>query len=74
MKQQRIYVVGHGDKVRLVRAPHRAQALAHVANSIITVSVAKQDELVQYISDGVKVEVVSDADTKELFETPEVVA
>jgi hypothetical protein len=74
MKQQRIYIVAHGDKVRLVRAPHRAQALAHVANSIINVSVATQDELVKHISSGVAVESVAEADTKDLFESQEAVA
>ena len=27
MKQQRIYIVGHGETIRLVRASHRSQAL-----------------------------------------------
>lgn len=67
MKQHRIYIVAHGDKVRLVRAPHRAQALAHVANSIISVSVATQEELVKHVVSGVTVESVTDGDTKEMF-------
>lgn len=67
MKQHRIYIVTHGDSVRLVRAPHRAQALAHVANSIINVAVATQDELVKHVSTGVAVEAVNDGETKELF-------
>lgn len=71
MKQQRIYIVAHGDKVRLVRAPHRAQALAHVANSIINVSVATQDDLVKHVTSGVAVESVTDGDTKEMFEGQE---
>lgn len=68
MKQHRIYLVGHGQTVRLVRAAHRAQALAHVARSSINVTVASQDELVEALGRGIKVENVSDADTTEMFE------
>ena len=69
MKQQRIYIVGHGQSVRLVRAAHRSQALGHVARSIINVKVANQDELVQALTQGIAVEAASvDQDTKDAFE------
>ena len=54
--QQRIYIVGHGQEVRLIRAAHKAQALAHVARSIINVKVASQDELVKGLTSGVAIE------------------
>ena len=67
MKAQRIYLVGHGQTVRLVKAAHRAQALAHVARTIINVKVANQDELVEAVSRGIAVETAAnDADTADL--------
>ncbi|MCE2918224.1 MAG: hypothetical protein LW768_22120 [Rubrivivax sp.] len=56
---KRIYLVGTGQQVRLVRAPNRAQALAHVARSTIAVNVASQDDLVKMLTAGIKVEDVS---------------
>lgn len=53
---QRIYLIRVGDSDRLVRASHPAQALPHVARDIATVKVASQDDLVQCVADGVKVE------------------
>jgi len=67
MKQKRIYIVGHGQSVRLVRAAHRSQALGHVARSLINVKVANQDELVEALSRGIVVETAAnDLDTAEL--------
>ena len=68
MKQQRIYLVGQGNTMRLVRATHRAQALGHVARSTINVKVASQDELVHAMTNGIQIEAASEPDTKELFE------
>lgn len=65
-KQHRIYLVGHGQETRLVRAAHRAQAVGHVARSIINVKVASQDELVHALGMGTKIEMATDQDTAEL--------
>jgi hypothetical protein len=55
--QQRVYVVGTPDnKVRLVKASVRQQALTHVANHLFTVRVASQDDLINALKDGVQVE------------------
>lgn len=59
----RVYSVGYGSEVRLVRASHRQQALSHVAQSIITVNVATQDQLIDALSNGVKIEDVRDHGT-----------
>lgn len=68
MKQQRIYIVGQGQTVRLVRAAHRSQALGHVARSTINVKVANQNELVEALTRGITVEDASvDQDTKDIF-------
>jgi hypothetical protein len=57
MKQHRIYIVGTLDnKVRLVRASSRHQALSYVASTSFVVRVASQDELVENLSTGVAVE------------------
>lgn len=72
MKAQRIYIVGHGQTVRLVKASHRAQALAHVARSLINVKVANQDELVEAITRGISVETAAlDQDTRDMIEEGE---
>ena len=71
MKQQRIYLVGHGQEIRLVRAAHRQQALGHVARSIINVKVANQDELVEALGRGIPVERATDGEQMDIHETQE---
>lgn len=57
MATQRIYMVGTpGEGKRLIKATHRQQALSHVANSMFTIRVATQDDLVESLSNGVQVE------------------
>lgn len=54
---QRIYLVTTNDgKKRLVKATQRQQALSHVANSLFTVRVASQDDLVEALTSGTEVE------------------
>jgi hypothetical protein len=66
--QQRVYIVGTPDnKVRLVKASVRQQALTHVANHLFTVRVASQDDLIKALSDGVKVENYRDPDQPEVI-------
>ena len=52
----RIYIVGYGQELRLVRANTRAQALNHVAHGIIKVQVPTQDELISLVSKGASIE------------------
>ena len=66
MKAQRIYIVGHGQTIRLVRAAHRSQALSHVAKSLINVKVANQDELVEALSKQIQVENATEGEQGEL--------
>lgn len=64
MSAQRIYKVctssahDEGDYLasRLVRAIHPAQALRHVAEDTLSVTVATQDDLVRLVAAGVQVE------------------
>lgn len=57
MATQRIYMVGTPDNgKRLVKASLRQQALSHVANTMFTIRVATQDDLVESLSEGVQVE------------------
>lgn len=60
----RVYIVTIGECDRLVRASHPNAALMHVVRDIAAVAVASQDELIDCLADGIKVESVKD-------ETPE---
>jgi len=63
----RIYLVGTPDnKVRLVKASIRQQALTHVANHLFTVRVASQDDLVEALGNGVSVENYKDPEQQEI--------
>jgi hypothetical protein len=56
---QRIYLVGSNDPSipsRLVKATTPSQAIAYVAKQILNVKVASQDDLVNALTQGVKVE------------------
>jgi hypothetical protein len=52
----RIYIVHGPQGTRLVKASLRQQALSHVANSTFNVRVASQDDLVDAITAGAKIE------------------
>lgn len=56
MAATRIYIVTIGENDRLVRAGHPSTALSHVARDIASVRVATQDDLLQCLQDGIKVE------------------
>jgi len=72
MAQQRIYLVGTPDnKVRLIKASVRQQAVSHVANSLLTVRVASQDDLVKALKAGIEIEQYSAPDQPELIEHSE---
>lgn len=62
----RIYIVGYGQEVRLVRANTRAQALNHVAQGIIKVQVPTQDELLNLVTKGKSVESATRHEQEEL--------
>jgi len=69
MATQRIYLVGtpSGD-IRLVKASVRSQALAHVANAMLPLRVATQDDLVDAISKGCSVENAKSPEQMDLLE------
>lgn len=70
MATQRIYLIGTpSGEVRLVKAGVRSQALSHVANSMLTIRVATQDDLVEAISAGKAVENAKAPEQMELEET-----
>lgn len=57
MKEDRIYIVGSLDnRIRLVRARSRHQALSYVASTTYVVRVASQDELITGLTTGVAIE------------------
>ena len=53
---ERIYIVRNAHGARLVKANLRQQALSHVAATEYTVRVASQDDLVEQIKAGTKIE------------------
>jgi hypothetical protein len=65
MAGKRIYIVGTKEGVRLVKATVRQQALTHVANSLFEIRVASQDDLVDALGKGIKIEQYS-AEQEEL--------
>ena len=69
MTKHRIYIVGtpSGD-IRLVKANARSQALSYVANSMLTLRVATQDDLVDAIKKGCSVENAKSPDQMDLLE------
>lgn len=68
--QQRVYIVGtHDGETRLVKATIRQQALTHVANHLFTVRVATQDDLINALSNGIKVENYKDPEQLTIGET-----
>ena len=72
MAQQRIYLVGTPDgKTRLIKATLRQQALSHVANTLLTVRVASQDDLVKALTSGVEIEQYRQPEQPELIESSE---
>jgi len=62
---QRIYLVGSEDPSipnRLVKASAPSQAIAHVAKQLLKVKVASQDDLVNALTKGVKVEALKEGE------------
>ena len=54
--KQRVYTIGVGDQVRLIRASNRRQAIAHVALGIMTIRVATQEDIINQLDKGVPIE------------------
>jgi hypothetical protein len=52
----RIYLVNGPTGTRLVKASVASQAITHAAKSAFTAKVASQDDLVEAVSNGIKVE------------------
>ncbi len=72
MAQQRIYLVGTPDnKIRLIKASIRQQAVSHVANTMLTVRVASQDDLVKALTEGIAIEQYNAPEQQDLIEHSE---
>jgi hypothetical protein len=56
MAAQRIYIVNGPTGTSLVKASVASQAISHVAKSAFSAKVASQDDLVEALSNGIKVE------------------
>ena len=64
--KQRVYTVGMGDQVRLIRASNRRQAIAHVSLTLLTVRVATQEDLINQLTKGMPIENYTPPDQIEL--------
>lgn len=62
----RIYLVNGPTGSRLVKATVASQAITHVAKSAFSVKVASQDDLVEALSSGIKVESYGETAQSEL--------
>jgi hypothetical protein len=67
MATTRIYLVNGPTGNRLVKASVASQAITHAAKSAFTAKVASQDDLVQAVSNGVKVETYGETAQGELI-------
>jgi hypothetical protein len=63
----RIYLVNGPTGTRLVKASVASQAITHAAKSAFTAKVASQDDLVEAVSNGVKVETYGETTQGELI-------
>ena len=62
----RIYLVTGPTGSRLVKATVASQAITHVAKSAFSAKVASQDDLVEALSNGIKVEAYGETAQAEL--------
>ena len=63
----RIYIVNGPTGSRLVKASVASQAITQVAQSAFSAKVASQDDLVEALSNGIKVEVYGESAQGELI-------
>jgi hypothetical protein len=63
----RIYLVNGPTGTRLIKASVASQAITHAAKSAFTAKVASQDDLVEAVSNGVKVETYGESIQGELI-------
>ena len=54
--KQRVYTIGVGDQVRLIRASNRRQAIAHVSLTLMTIRVATQEDIINQLDKGIPIE------------------
>ena len=52
----RLYVIGYGQTIRLIRAHTKLQALDFAAKGTINVSAVKKDDLAELMQKGIKIE------------------
>ena len=64
----RIYIVTGPTGTRLIKASAPSQAITHVARSVFDARVASQDDLVEALSSGVKVEAYGETAQTEIAE------
>ena len=64
--KHRVYTVGVGNQVRLIRASNRRQAIAHVSLGIMTIRVATQEDIINQLNEGIPIENYTQSEQIEL--------
>lgn len=52
----RIYIVGHGEIIRVIRAKNRQEALEHAVKGVVNVSPISKKQLEEHMILGTKIE------------------
>ena len=56
MAKQRIYIIKMEGELRLVKALNKNMAMTHVAKDLMDAQVATQEQLVEVLNQGIKIE------------------
>lgn len=56
MAKQRIYIIKMEGELRLVKALNKNLAMTHVAKDLMDAQVATQEQLVEVLNQGIKIE------------------
>ena len=56
MAKQRIYIIKMKGELRLVKALNKNLAMTHVAKDLMDAQVATQEQLVEVLNQGIKIE------------------
>lgn len=62
----RIYIIGHGQTTRVIRAKNRQDALQHAIKGVISVSPITKAQLEEHMVKGTKIEDATGGETQPL--------
>lgn len=62
----RIYIIGHGQTTRVIRARNRQEALEYAVKGVISVSPISKKQLEEHMIQGTKIEDATGGETQPL--------